>query len=237
VYEDGKRRLGLARSVVSDSNPLTARVLVNWAWQNHFGTGLVRTPDDFGTRGQAPTHPELLDYLADQFRKNGWSMKWLHRQIMLSQAYRQGAIENEHSRQVDPENQLLWRMPRRRLDFESMRDSMLAACDELDLTMGGRPIDLNASPANPAPQRVWVRESRHHCESDEYVRFGKSERVYGKATGDDGASADIVRSEFGLHPGPGIAAGDRIDKADLNAASDEDRIVRHGSQNSVPNPD
>ncbi len=149
VYEDGKRRLGLARSVVSDSNPLTARVLVNWAWQNHFGSGLVRTPDDFGTRGQAPTHPELLDYLADQFRKNGWSMKWLHRQIMLSQAYHQGAIENENSRRVDPENQLLWRMPRRRLDFESMRDSMLAACAELDTTMGGRPIDLNASPAIP----------------------------------------------------------------------------------------
>jgi len=149
IYEDGKRRLGLARSVISDSNPLTARVLVNWAWQNHFGSGLVRTPDDFGTRGQAPTHPELLDYLADQFRKHGWSLKWLHQQIMLSQAYHQGAIENEHSRQVDPENQLLWRMPRRRLDFESMRDAMLAACDELDVTMGGRPIDLNASPAIP----------------------------------------------------------------------------------------
>ena len=149
IYEAGKRRLGLARSVISDSNPLTTRVLINWAWQNHFGSGLVRTPDDFGTRGQAPTHPELLDYLADQFRKNGWSMKWLHRQIMLSQAYHQGAIENEHSRQVDPENQLLWRMPRRRLDFESMRDSMLAACDELDVTMGGRPIDLSASPAIP----------------------------------------------------------------------------------------
>ena len=149
VYEDGKRRLGLARSLVADSNPLTARVLVNWAWQNHFGAGLVRTPDDFGTRGQTPTHPELLDYLADQLRRNGWSMKWLHRQIMLSQAYRQGALENEHSRQVDPENQLLWRMPRRRLDFESMRDSMLAACDELDVTMGGRPIDLSASPAVP----------------------------------------------------------------------------------------
>jgi hypothetical protein len=149
IYENGKRRLGLARSVVSDGNPLTARVLVNWAWQHHFGSGLVRTPDDFGTRGQAPTHPELLDYLAGQFRKNGWSMKWLHRQIMLSRAYHQGAVENERSRQIDPENQLLWRMPRRRLDFESMRDSMLAVCDELDVSMGGRPIDLTASPAIP----------------------------------------------------------------------------------------
>lgn len=149
VYEDGKRRLGLARSIVSADNPLTTRVLVNWAWQHHFGSGLVRTPDDFGTRGQTPTHPELLDYLAGQFQEHGWSLKWLHRQIMLSDAYRQGAVEHEHSRQVDPENQLLWRMPRRRLDFEAMRDSMLAASQELDATMGGRPIDLNASPAIP----------------------------------------------------------------------------------------
>ena len=149
TFEPGQRRLGLAQSLVADNNPLTARVLVNWAWQNHFGTGLVRTPDDFGTRGQAPTHPELLDYLADQLRKNGWSLKWLHRQIVLSQAYRQGAVESEQSRQVDPENLLLWRMPRRRLEFEAMRDAMLAASDELDVTMGGRPIDLNTSPAVP----------------------------------------------------------------------------------------
>jgi mono/diheme cytochrome c family protein len=149
IFEDGRRRLDLATSVVADTNPLTARVLVNWAWQNHFGTGLVRTPDDFGTRGQSPTHPELLDYLADQFRKNGWSLKWLHRQIMLSQAYRQGAVENVQAREIDPENKLLWRMPRRRLDFEAMRDSMLATCKELDTTMGGRPIDLNANPAVP----------------------------------------------------------------------------------------
>lgn len=149
IFEDGKRRLGLARAVVSDSNPLTRRVLVNFVWQNHFGIGLVRTPDDYGVRGQPPTHPELLDYLADEFRKNGWSMKWLHRQIMLSQAYRQGSVENEASRQRDPENQLLWRMPRRRLEFESMRDAMLTVCGELDETMGGRPVDLSASPTIP----------------------------------------------------------------------------------------
>jgi hypothetical protein len=148
-YEDGHRRLGLAQSMVSNANPLTPRVLVNWAWQNHFGAAIVRTPDDFGTRGQPPTHPELLDYLADEFRKNGWSIKWLHRQIMTSRAYRQGSIENDSKRAIDPENQLLWRMPRRRLDFESMRDAMLAATEELDTTMGGRPVDLSTSPAIP----------------------------------------------------------------------------------------
>jgi cytochrome c553 len=149
VFEDGKRRLGLAQAIVSEDNPLTRRVLVNWVWQNHFGLGLVRTPDDFGTRGQPPTHPELLDYLADEFQRNGWSFKWLHRQIMLSRTYRQGAIENEHYRQCDPENRYLWRMPRRRLDFEAMRDSMLFVSDELDVTMGGRPVDLSANPTVP----------------------------------------------------------------------------------------
>ncbi len=149
VFENGKRRLGLAQSVIAKDNPLTCRVLVNWAWQNHFGYGLVRTPDDFGSRGSPPTHPELLDYLADELRANGWSMKWLHRQIMLSRAYRQAAVEHEASRRVDPENELLWRMPRQRLDFEAMRDAMLVASEELDVTMGGRPVDLNATPTVP----------------------------------------------------------------------------------------
>lgn len=149
LFENGQRRLGLAQAVVDPSNPLTSRVFVNWVWQNHFGVGLVRTPDDFGTRGQPPTHPELLDYLAGEFQKSGWSLKWLHRQIMLSRAYRQGAIENVESRERDPDNLLLWRMPRKRLDFESMRDAMLSVSGELDLQAGGRPIDLNATPAIP----------------------------------------------------------------------------------------
>lgn len=148
-FENGKRRLGLAQALVDPRNPLTRRVIVNWVWQNHFGTGLVRTPDDFGTRGQSPTHPELLDYLADQLSKHDWSMKWLHRQIMLSRAYQQAAVENVHSREIDPENVLLWRMPRKRLDFESMRDAMLAVSGELDTSLGGRPIDLSSTPTIP----------------------------------------------------------------------------------------
>ncbi|MFO1065629.1 MAG: PSD1 and planctomycete cytochrome C domain-containing protein [Pirellulales bacterium] len=149
TFTDGRRRLDLAQAVVSESNPLTARVIVNWLWQNHFGAGLVRTPDDFGTRGRSPTHPQLLDYLADQLRRGGWSLKTLHREIMLSQAYRQAAVENSAAREIDPDNELLWRMPRRRLDFEAMRDAMLAVSGELDTTMGGRPIDLNSVPAVP----------------------------------------------------------------------------------------
>ncbi len=148
-FTAGKRRLDLARAIVDPENPLTRRVIVNWVWQQHFGQGLVRTPDDFGTRGRSPTHPLLLDYLATVFLQDGWSIKQLHRRIMLSDAYAQAAEENEAAREIDPENELLWRMPRRRLELEAMRDSMLAVSGELDATMGGRPIDLQATPVVP----------------------------------------------------------------------------------------
>src|SRR5213080_2770756 len=92
----------------------------------HFGFGLVRTPSDFGMRGDRPTHPELLDYLAVRFVQSGWSLKKLHRLIMTSATYRQASDDNEAGRKIDPENQLLWRMNRRRLEIESLRDSMLA---------------------------------------------------------------------------------------------------------------
>jgi hypothetical protein len=143
-FPEGSRRLGLARAVVSSDNPLTRRVLVNWVWQHHFGQGLVRTPDDWGTRGNRPTHPELLDHLASAFTADGGSMKRLHRRIMLSAVYAQGSLENEKSRNLDPDNQLWWRMPTRRLEMEAMLDSMLWASGELDLTMGGRPFDRQA---------------------------------------------------------------------------------------------
>ena len=113
-------------------NPLTARVIVNRVWMHHFGFGLVRTPSDFGFRGDPPTHPELLDYLAVKFVESGWSLKKLHRLIMTSAAYRQASADNEAARKIDPENQLLWRMNRRRLEIESLRDSMLAAAGRLD---------------------------------------------------------------------------------------------------------
>ncbi len=149
-FEDVQRRLGLARSIISPENPITRRVIVNWIWRNHFGLGLVRTPDDLGTRGTPPTHPELLDYLATVFAEDGWSIKQMHRRIMLSSVYQQEATENLEARKIDPENQLLWRMPRRRLEMEVMRDSMLAVSGELDAsTIGGRPFDFDSSPIVP----------------------------------------------------------------------------------------
>ncbi len=145
-FPDGHRRLGLARKVVSADNPLTRRVLVNWVWQHHFGQGFMKTPDDWGTRASKPTHPELLDYLASVFAEDRWSIKKLHRRIMLSSVYAQGAIEDARSRQADPENELLWRMPRRRLELEAMLDSLLAVSGELDPVVGGKPYDRDTKP-------------------------------------------------------------------------------------------
>jgi hypothetical protein len=149
VFHDGSGRLELAHSIINPENPLTARVIVNRVWMHHFGSGLVRTPSDFGFRGDPPTHPELLDYLAVRFVESGWSLKTLHRLIMTSAAYRQASADNEGARKIDPENQLLWRMNRRRLEIESLRDSMLAAAGKLDVTMGGVPFPLTALPSAP----------------------------------------------------------------------------------------
>ncbi len=137
----GAKRLALARAIVDESNPLAPRVIVNWIWQHHFGRGLVRTSDDFGTRGDPPSHPELLDFLARKFVEDGWSIKEMHRHIMLSAVYQQSSLENPAAREKDPTNRLLWRMPRRRLDLESMRDALLAVSGELDRTAGGQPFE------------------------------------------------------------------------------------------------
>jgi len=135
-------RKALAQAIVSPQNPLTPRVVVNWVWKHHFGQALVRTPDDFGTRGAPPTHPELLDYLAQKLIEEGWSLKKLHRRLLLSRTYAQASVERSMARGQDPDNRLWWRMPRRRLSLESMRDAMLAASGELDLSAGGRPFDM-----------------------------------------------------------------------------------------------
>ncbi len=140
-YSKGSGRLELAQSIVDRKNPLTSRVITNRIWQHHFGTGLVPTPSDFGTRGLPPSNPELLDWLSSQLMDGGWSLKRMHRLVLSSAVYRQSSKENGQARGIDPENRLLWRMPRLRIDFEEMRDSILAASDRLDLSLGGRPFD------------------------------------------------------------------------------------------------
>jgi len=117
-------------------------VLVNRIWMHHFGYGLVRTPSDFGVRGERPSHPELLDDLARKFIDGGWSIKSLHRQILSSQTYQQASAIRPEAVAKDPENRLLWRMNPHRLEFEAVRDSLLAATGDIDLKMGGRSVDL-----------------------------------------------------------------------------------------------
>ena len=141
-FTPGLGRRELANSIVCRSNPLAARVIVNRAWQWHFGTGIVRTPSDFGTRGELPSHPLLLDWLASRLVEDGWSLKQLHRRILLSSTWQQSSQDNPAYRSVDPGNRMLWRMNRRRLGFEELRDSLLAAASRLDMTFGGRPDDL-----------------------------------------------------------------------------------------------
>jgi hypothetical protein len=121
---------------------------VNRVWAYHFGSPLVGTPSDFGLRSEPPTHPALLDHLATSFMRDGWSLKSLHRRIMLSHAYRQASADRPECRRVDPENALLWRMNRRRLDFEATRDALLAASGRLDAAIGGPSVQGVAAPSN-----------------------------------------------------------------------------------------
>ncbi|HUQ69480.1 MAG TPA: DUF1553 domain-containing protein, partial [Planctomycetaceae bacterium] len=145
-FRSGSGRLELAQAIADPRNPLTARVLVNRVWMHHFGSGLVRTPSDFGMRGEPPTHPELLDHLAARFVADGWSIKALHRQIVLSATYQQRSEDRPDGVLRDPENRLLWKMNRRRLDWEALRDSLLMTAGSLDLTPGGPSVSLTTQP-------------------------------------------------------------------------------------------
>lgn len=173
IFKSGSGRLELARAIADARNPLTARVMVNRIWQQHFGRGLVRSPNNFGALGERPTHPELLDHLARQFVRSGWSIKFMHRLIMQSAAYQMsslsasdggsaGAVGMEmtvRAQQLDAENRWLWRQNRRRLEVEAWRDAMLAVSGALDRKVGGVPSSL----ASPDHRRrtLYASVSRH----------------------------------------------------------------------------
>jgi hypothetical protein len=146
VYTNGSGRLELAMAIASKNNPLTARVMVNRIWEHHFGAGFVPTPDDFGMMSEPPSHPQLLDYLAMDFMTNGWNIKKIHRLIVLSSVYQESSSENPRYAQTDPGNRLLWRANIRRLEYEPLRDSLLAIGGTLDPTLYGRPVDLRKNP-------------------------------------------------------------------------------------------
>ncbi len=152
------RRKGFAEWVASTENPLTARVMVNRIWANHFGEGIARTPSNFGKTGEKPSHPELLDWLAGEFTRQGWSIKTMHRLMMNSAAYRMEATDNEENRKIDPENRSFWRMPRRRLEAEAVRDQIMMVAGTLDLTMGGQGVYPFIDPAlfQSSSKRGWA---------------------------------------------------------------------------------
>ena len=155
-FTEGSGRRELALAIASRTNPLTARVLVNRLWMHHFGAGIVTTPDDFGNMSEKPSHPELLDWLANNFVNNGWSLKKMHRLMLTSQAYRQSANPQQNPNRgkffgtdplvKDADNRLLWRANLRRLDFESIRDAMILLTGKMDDTVGGRPVNITDDP-------------------------------------------------------------------------------------------
>jgi hypothetical protein len=172
-------RKNLADWLVSGDQPLTARVFVNRLWQHHFGHGIVATPNDFGNRGARPTHPELLDWLAAEFVRSGWKIKHLHRLMVMSATYRQSSKSAEPDRKsIDPDNKLLWRMNRRRLEGEIIRDSILAAAGTLNREMGGPMVRVPLEPevydlifTEGEPDGLWpvTTDARQHTRRSIYL--------------------------------------------------------------------
>jgi hypothetical protein len=144
TFRQGSGRLELADRIFTDAPGLAARVIVNRVWGWHFGRGLVSTPSDFGTQGDKPTHPELLDDLAARFIEHGWSFKWLNKEIMMSAAYQQSSNPRPDGLQADEANALLWRQNPRRLDAEAFRDTLTRSAGVIDLRMGGVPGDVDS---------------------------------------------------------------------------------------------
>lgn len=161
-FARGSGRLELAWAIASPRNPLTGRVLVNRIWAQHFGRGLVATPSNFGTLGERPSHPDLLDYLASRFIASGGSIKTLHRTIMLTATYQLAAASDAHNAEVDADNVWLWRANRRRLEVEAWRDAMLTVSGQLDHRIGGPSIDLRA--ADNRRRTVYASVSRHNLD-------------------------------------------------------------------------
>ncbi len=172
-FTKGSGRLELAQAIANKNNPLTARVFVNRVWLHHFGKPLVRTPSDFGVRTEPPANPELLDFLAAKFMDDGWSVKKLHRLIVLSRTYRQSTSDNSANRVIDPDNQFVWRQNLQRLDFEETRDAMLAAGGQLDPKMGGPAVPLFGSEVEVKGENV------KPVDKSAIVPFSHRRTVYG----------------------------------------------------------
>lgn len=200
-FQQGSGRLELAQALVSSQNPLTARVIVNRIWQQHFGAGLVRTPSNFGIVGEKPSHPELLDWLAAEFSgidapqspspTKAWSLKRLHRLIVMSATYRQGSQMNSAAFATDGDNRLLWRTSPRRMDVEAWRDALLSVSGELETQLGGPPV----SPMDGRRRTLYAPVSRNgdHFGSDAFLRL--FDFPLPRATS-EGRTSSIVPQQF-----------------------------------------
>ncbi|MDB6070204.1 MAG: hypothetical protein JWL81_1375, partial [Verrucomicrobiales bacterium] len=158
AFHQGSGRRELAEKIFTDAAPLAARVMVNRVWGWHFGKPLVETTSDFGVQGEKPTHPRLLDDLASRFVAHGWSLKWLHRELVLSATYQQSGRSRPEAAAVDPDNRLLWRMNTRRMDAESIRDCLLQTAGTLDGRAGGP--SSNADQVENTRRSIYSRISR-----------------------------------------------------------------------------
>jgi len=182
----GGRRTALARWLIRRDHPLTARVMVNRLWHHHFGRGIVGTPNDFGRHGQQPTHPELLDWLATEFVARGWSLKQMHALMVLSNTYRQSSAPDGQKAQADPENLLLWRTNRRRLDAEALRDAVLQTAGSLTPEAGGPPVRVPLEPevydtifTEGEPDNLWpvTPDPRQHTRRSLYLLRKRNVRL------------------------------------------------------------
>ncbi len=166
-----QRRLALARAIANARNPLTARVMVNRVWQHYFGVGIVDTPSDFGINGGRPTHPQLLDWLSNYLVEQGWSLKQLHRKLLMSAAFRQAAFSRPEARGVDADCRLLWRFPPRRLDAEAIRDSILLVSGRLNRQMYGPSFSFFAKPKSQFEKKTPLQQ---------FAQDGWRRMIYGK---------------------------------------------------------
>jgi hypothetical protein len=224
-FQNGSGRAELADVIVDPQNPLTARVFVNRVWQHHFGEGLVRTPSNFGTLGEKPTHPELLDWLASEFVTKGWSLKMLHRTILNSATYQLSGEYDHQAYLSDGENRYLWRMSPRRMDVEAWRDSLLAVTGELDPSLGGPSIH-NITDSNRRSLYAKVSRNGDVFGSDRFLRLFDFPLM--RATVEQRPSS-IVPQQFLFF----LNSGFMIDRAKAMvgrlhslSSSDQDRIKR-----------
>jgi hypothetical protein len=219
------RRLALSRWLTRPDNPLSTRVIVNRIWQYHFGRGLAGTSSDFGRMGEAPSHPELLDWMASEFVANGWRVKPLHRQILISAAYRQAALRSESDvasgQRIDPENRFLWKQAVRRLDAEEIRDAMLAVSGELDPMIGG-PSVPTSRPRRTIDTRV-VRNARDTLLDAFDAADGTFSTPRRNTTTTATQALLLINGDWALARAKILAA--RIERLEPSSTDDRDRVV------------